>query len=1068
MAVYICTIDGTEQRVRRSSLRLMRRVNVRPTLEVEILSLDGSYIPAEGSAIELTEDAVPLFGGRVQHPSTGGVDGEPVEELSTRVDCVDHSALADDLYLRTNFPGGTVKDFLNFVCSSTYLGAKGVTVDPAQVDGPLVPAMPFTYRSQKRVSDGLTDVCKYAVAWSWSISASKVLSAKGPGTTPAPFNISDGDPRVIGDVRLDKTSEQYANRVLVLGNATEILYGKDDFTAETDGVRTVFTLKRMPSGEYPHLPNAGVVYIIADAGYEVGETFGFGSATWLYDADANSITDTGILYDPATGVGTPGGVTDYRAFPLPLHRGMWIIYSGTPEAFAMAEDTSAQVPPRGVVEKIVTSTSQDQTVLDAIAQSELVKALATPQTVVYDTDELGLAPGQVQVIDQPLRGISGTFLIQQVETRDIDNVDEDDTPLLRHTVTAVEFAGGATAYPGVVGDLYQLWSANPSTGAPAVTAGPGLAIPGNPREMFFNDGGVIGAARDSLYDKNGAGSIYGVDAVPARVAVLADDVGAAVSATFTKLYLAFSAAASYVPPTFKGGWNDTASVVTRKGLLAPVSSGGGTSSSVYVIENGSTPVDLLHLRIVSDALAAQTISGTIDLMLLSAMQPWPDMLACWHLHVYATVGDTDAVRCTLLNNYRENDPNVRYAPGTGQFSSFISGTLQGNKLFAPATLTPGAVNAGDHLVIEIGAIARNTYSGFSPGVRIQYGENVADTDALDADDGGPVGTGDHNNGYIVFSSPIGLAGPADKVQLAIANRAAGLSNALTLQQTDDGENYIKASRGIHLSTSHDLELVASRVTITAPSGMTVNGANVVTASSALTANGLVLGNGGVGVVPLGSLGTASTVLHGNPSGPPTFGPVALATEVSGRLPYANVTAATAASRLFGRGDSGAGDWQEISLGSGLSMTGTTLAATANVSAGASLTADVLVLGNGGTAVKTLGASGTASTVLHGNPSGPPTFGPVALGTEVSGRLPYANITAAIGASRLLGRGDSGAGDWQEISLGSGLSMTGTTLSASGGGGGGATHYDAPLTDGDLVEANLIFALGDCIIVQVPV
>jgi hypothetical protein len=33
---------------------------------------------------------------------------------------------------------------------------------------------------------------------------------------------------------------------------------------------------------------------------------------------------------------------------------------------------------------------------------------------------------------------------------------------------------------------------------------------------------------------------------------------------------------------------------------------------------------------------------------------------------------------------------------------------------------------------------------------------------------------------------------------------------------------------------------------------------------------------------------------------------------------------------------------------------------------------------------------------------------------------------------------------------------------------GALHYDAPLTDGNVDETDLIFALGECIIVQVPV
>lgn len=59
-------------------------------------------------------------------------------------------------------------------------------------------------------------------------------------------------------------------------------------------------------------------------------------------------------------------------------------------------------------------------------------------------------------------------------------------------------------------------------------------------------------------------------------------------------------------------------------------------------------------------------------------------------------------------------------------------------------------------------------------------------------------------------------------------------------------------------------------------------------------------------------------------------------------------------------------------------------------------------------------------------------------TIANDAVTYAKMQNVSAASKLLGRGDSGSGDVQEITIGSGLAMTGTTLSATGGGSGNVT------------------------------
>ena len=105
-------------------------------------------------------------------------------------------------------------------------------------------------------------------------------------------------------------------------------------------------------------------------------------------------------------------------------------------------------------------------------------------------------------------------------------------------------------------------------------------------------------------------------------------------------------------------------------------------------------------------------------------------------------------------------------------------------------------------------------------------------------------------------------------------------------------------------------------------------AATIASSGALTANAIVLG-GGAGAAPaaLGSLGSTTTLLHGNASGAPTFSAVDLTADVSNQLPLANGGTAANLSDpgadrvLFWDESSNVITW--LTLGTGFTITGTT-------------------------------------------------------------------------------------------------------------------------------------------------
>lgn len=157
-------------------------------------------------------------------------------------------------------------------------------------------------------------------------------------------------------------------------------------------------------------------------------------------------------------------------------------------------------------------------------------------------------------------------------------------------------------------------------------------------------------------------------------------------------------------------------------------------------------------------------------------------------------------------------------------------------------------------------------------------------------------------------------------------------------------------------------------------------------AGALTANQLVIGNAADDIKVLGSLGTTTTVLHGNAAGAPTFGAVNLSNDVSGILQATTggtghnaytvgdmLQANTATTLDFLAGvatgnaliSGGVGtisSWGKVGLTTHVSGT----LPVANGGTGAvSLTANNVILGNGTSAVQVV-APGTSGNVLTSN------------------------------------------------------------------------------------------------------
>lgn len=345
--------------------------------------------------------------------------------------------------------------------------------------------------------------------------------------------------------------------------------------------------------------------------------------------------------------------------------------------------------------------------------------------------------------------------------------------------------------------------------------------------------------------------------------------------------------------------------------------------------------------------------------------------------------------------------------GLGTGSNFTNHFFYGNN--SGGTAAPIAVQPtfADLAAGTVGALA--TFPGgdlFCGGVNAQSGT----TYTIAAGDECSLVTYNNGSSVAVTLPQATTTGFVNRAFFYQFNRGAGAvtitpttstingSSSIVLNQSQgalimsDGTNYsawissAPSGSGTLTNVACTAPIVCSPGPITTTG--TISGSTLVTSAASETLNQIVIGQGLQATATLGSLGTTTTVLHGNAAGPPAFsqvlngdignGTIDLTAKVTNALPAANGGSGVANTATHTLGTSNQ-NWATLATGI-VKNTNTTGAISVAVSA------DVYGLWSG---------TCSSTTLLHGSGA----CGKVALASDVSGILPNANGGTASGATQ---------------------------------------------------------------------